>query len=603
VKLTARFTLTFVLYAAGLLASVAVLAFASGRESLRSATISELLSTAIEKQGALYAWVEGKQQDIAIVAEDPIVVSTTRILRRAPSGSPEAQAARDQWLMEIQPRVGHGEFTGLMVIDPNTGQVLVATDPAEEGEFKENQPFFLDGRIGPYVQDLYYSVALQAPAMAAAAPLRGADGTLLGVLAGRLDLAEMNAIINRRTGVRRTDDAFLVNRSHLFVTQPRLIGDPAVLQRVVYTEAVNRCLTESSGVIDQQDYRGIPVIASYQWLPERELCLIVKLDQAEAYGPARAFGGRVAAISVLAVLAAVLVATVLARGLTRPILALQAGAARFAEGDLALRLPETSKDELGALEHEFNAMAESLAEKDARLRADAAELEAANQELEAFSYSVSHDLRAPLRAVDGFSRILLEEHGAALDGDAHRYLEMVRESTQQMGHLIDDLLAFSRLGRQELARRSIQPATLARQALGLLDGDRAGRSVEIEIDDMPPANADPNLVRQIYVNLLSNALKFTQKRERARIHVGAKTDNDEPVYFVADNGVGFNMEYVGKLFGVFQRLHRSEDYEGTGVGLAIVQRIVHRHGGRAWAEGAVDRGATLYFTLPERSGP
>lgn len=227
------------------------------------------------------------------------------------------------------------------------------------------------------------------------------------------------------------------------------------------------------------------------------------------------------------------------------------------------------------------------------------QLQAANKELEAFSYSVSHDLRAPLRAVDGFSRILLEDHTASLSGDARHYLDLVRNSTQHMGHLIDDLLAFSRLSHQELTRRTIQPASLARQALEQLESERTGRSVEIEIDEMPEGNADPNLLRQVYVNLLSNALKFTRKRGQAHIHIGSRTLNGKLVFFVQDNGVGFDMAYVGKLFGVFQRLHRSEEYEGTGVGLAIVQRIIHRHGGRAWAEGAVDQGATVFFTLPE----
>src|SRR3990172_8702346 len=256
-----------------------------------------------------------------------------------------------------------------MIIDPQAGQVIAATNPGEEGKFKEDRPFFINGKIGPYVQNLYYSVALQGPAMTAAAPLRTPDGRLLGVLAGRLDLAEMNAIINRRTGLRQTDDAYLVNTSSLFVTQPRLITDPAVLQRGVHTEAVNRCLAGNSGVIEVEDYRNVPAIVVYRWLSERELCLVVKMDQSEAFVPTRAFGGTIAAIGALALLVAAALAVALARSLTRPILALQAGAARFGQGEFALRLPETSRDELGELAHEFNAMATALAQKEAQLRA------------------------------------------------------------------------------------------------------------------------------------------------------------------------------------------------------------------------------------------
>jgi light-regulated signal transduction histidine kinase (bacteriophytochrome) len=242
------------------------------------------------------------------------------------------------------------------------------------------------------------------------------------------------------------------------------------------------------------------------------------------------------------------------------------------------------------------------AELERRVAERTADLEAANRELEAFSYSVSHDLRAPLRAADGFSRILQEDYAAGLDEKAHRYLDLVRDSTQRMGRLIDDLLAFSRLGRQEIVRRRVRPEAIARQALDELDSERAGRAVEIQIDDMAEVTADPGLLRQVYVNLLSNALKFTRARTPAIIRVGSCPVDGGRAYFVHDNGAGFDMTYADKLFGVFQRLHRQEEYEGTGVGLAIVQRVVHRHGGRVWAEGAVDEGATFYFTLPEENG-
>jgi signal transduction histidine kinase len=227
------------------------------------------------------------------------------------------------------------------------------------------------------------------------------------------------------------------------------------------------------------------------------------------------------------------------------------------------------------------------------------ELQAANRELEAFSYSVSHDLRAPLRAIEGFSRIVQEDYAASLDPAARGYLDRVRASTVRMGRLIDDLLELSRLGRKDITRRTVAPATLARQALEQLEEERSDRQVEVVIDDLPKASADPELLRQVFINLLSNALKFTRGRQPARIHVGSSKDNGERAYFVNDNGAGFDMIYAGELFGVFQRLHRSDEYEGTGVGLAIVQRIIARHGGRTWAEGAVNRGATFYFTLPK----
>jgi light-regulated signal transduction histidine kinase (bacteriophytochrome) len=237
------------------------------------------------------------------------------------------------------------------------------------------------------------------------------------------------------------------------------------------------------------------------------------------------------------------------------------------------------------------------AELEQRVIERTAQLEAANKELEAFSYSVSHDHRAPRRAVDGFSRILLEEYESQLVPAARRYLQLVRGNVQQMGQLIDDLLTFSRLSRQPLRKQTVAPADLVRRVLADLHTEQAGRRVEIVIGELPPCQADPALLRQVLVNLLANALKFTRRQELARIEIGWQNSDGKCVYFVRDNGVGFDIQYAHKLFGVFQRLHRAEEYEGTGVGLAIVQRILHHHGGRAWAEAAVDRGATFYFTL------
>jgi len=224
-------------------------------------------------------------------------------------------------------------------------------------------------------------------------------------------------------------------------------------------------------------------------------------------------------------------------------------------------------------------------------------LEAANKELDAFSYSVAHDLRAPLRAIDGFSRILLEDHAPTLAPEAQHYLNVVRKNSQRMGLLIDDLLAFSRLSRQPLNKQPVRPADLVRQCVDELRAEQQGRRVEIAIGDLPACQADPALLKHVWMNLMSNALKYTRKQEMAVIEVGSREQSGACVYFVKDNGVGFDMQYADKLFGVFQRLHRPEDYEGTGVGLAIVQRVIHRHGGRVWAEAAVNQGATFYFTF------
>jgi signal transduction histidine kinase len=239
-----------------------------------------------------------------------------------------------------------------------------------------------------------------------------------------------------------------------------------------------------------------------------------------------------------------------------------------------------------------------------RVRQRTAELEAANQELEAFTYSVSHDLRAPLRQVDGFVRLLVEQFRDRLDPTAQHYLRRIQEGAHQMGRLVDDLLNFARVGRQDLHPRLTVLNEVVEDILDDPSLEVAGREIDWRIDrHLPTVECDPGLIRVVLTNLLSNAVKYTRPRKRAVIEIGHALERGEAVLFVRDNGVGFDMRYADKLFGVFQRLHRAEEFEGTGVGLATVQRIVHKHRGRIWVEAELDRGATFYFTLGAAAAP
>lgn len=234
------------------------------------------------------------------------------------------------------------------------------------------------------------------------------------------------------------------------------------------------------------------------------------------------------------------------------------------------------------------------------------DLNALNRELESFSYSVSHDLRAPLRHMDGFARILKDEHAAELSEEAHRYLDRILQAANQMGQLVDDLLKLARIGRKEMIRKFVKLDDLVRQALEDLPKDKEYRDVEWRIEPLPEMDCDPGLVKLVFSNLLSNSFKFTRNCQPAVIEVGTRHIEGLPAVFVRDNGVGFDPQYADKLFGVFQRLHRQEDFEGTGVGLATVQRIIHRHGGDVWAESRPGEGATFFFTLapsPAHPGP
>jgi two-component system, sensor histidine kinase and response regulator len=255
-----------------------------------------------------------------------------------------------------------------------------------------------------------------------------------------------------------------------------------------------------------------------------------------------------------------------------------------------------------ALEAEIEvrrAAEQRVLELNEQLGSRVSELAAANAELEAFSYSVSHDLRAPLRQVTGFVRCLKKAEGGSADAQTEEYIGLIQDSVTRMGRLIDDLLEFSRMGRTEMNQEPVRLRPLLDQALLTLQPGTEGRQIEWQIDPLPEVCGDPAMLRQVWTNLLDNALKFTRPRACARIDVGARSEPGEHVLFVRDNGVGFDSRYADKLFGVFQRLHGRSQFEGTGIGLASVRRIISRHGGRAWAESAPDQGTTIYFSLPK----
>ncbi|MGH8612976.1 MAG: sensor histidine kinase [Gammaproteobacteria bacterium] len=412
-------------------------------------------------------------------------------------------------------------------------------------------------------------------------PLRDASGPLGTMVAEQFLPNTTKALLGGKAFGESTELLLCRSEAHLFrcfpthlapkplSLPPRASGSPLFLQRAI---------EQGAGFGSTVDYRGKRVLGAYAPVGTFGLLAVLKVDAEEIYRPI----GRQFQLALLLVALLTAGGTLLVRVRVRP---------------LARALEERVRERTAALtasEERLRVLNEQL---EARVEQRTADLTAANQELEAFSYSVSHDLRAPLRHIHGFSDLLRRQHEANLDEEGRRYLSKISDSAQQMGVLIDELLTFSRIGRAELKRTGVDLRELVGEVRDLLQPEMGGRDIVWALGELPQVPADRHLLRLVLQNLISNALKYSGTRQRAEISMSTSRESGEFVVSIRDNGVGFDMKYADRLFGVFQRLH--SDFEGTGIGLATVQRIVLRHGGRVWAEGAVDKGACFFFSLPQ----
>jgi signal transduction histidine kinase len=437
-----------------------------------------------------------------------------------------------------------------------------------------------------------------------------------------------NLAIQAQIAGSNSVSALLFNDPHSAeTTLSALKAAPNIVAAAIYTPDGAPFATYSRDA-GTQTTKILPAIPADQkdayWFRDGQLALVhtivfrgkmtggvsIVSDLSEMTRRLKRYAGIAAIVLLASLLAALLVASIFQRAVAQPIVHL-AETARIVSRDknYAVRgTPTGKRDEPDILIGAFNEMLEQIQERDGALRAAHEELEqrvqdrtaqlaAANKELEAFSYSVSHDLRAPLRSIDGFSMALLEDYGERLEAEGKDQLQRIRAATQRMGMLIDDLLNLSRMTRAEIRKEVVNLSALAHSVAASLREAQPERDIEFRIEERLEAKADPRLVQVIFENLFGNACKFTSKRDSAYVEFGKTRHNGSSAYFVRDNGAGFDATYASRLFGAFQRLHGAAEFPGTGIGLATVQRIVHRHGGEIWAEGAVEKGATFYFTL------
>ena len=352
------------------------------------------------------------------------------------------------------------------------------------------------------------------------------------------------------------------------------------------------------------DHAGGAVIAYMLPIPGSKWMVAVELSETLILEAAGRFLYWIIGIGVFLILTGSLIAWLISRNFTRPLDRLMRAAGSIEAGDYSARsdIDTDRRDELGKLALSFNSMAAKVhhiqEQLEHKVESRTQELEAANKELEAFSYSVSHDLRAPLRAVSGYTMMLKEDYDASFDDEARRITNNILANVNMMGRLIDDLLGFSRLGKREVRRQPVDIRELAETAVADLSAASPTEKFHIDVAPMPACKGDSDLLKQVWMNLIGNAIKYSSKREDPHIAIGSMEDTEGPIYFVRDNGAGFEMKYADKLFKVFQRLHSHEEFEGTGIGLALVKRILDKHKGQIWAESSPGNGAVFFFRLP-----
>ena len=364
-------------------------------------------------------------------------------------------------------------------------------------------------------------------------------------------------------------------------------------------------LTQTGDILDYSNKAGDRMIGFAEPIQHTQWIVVIDFSEQNVLNGMNSFVTWIIVIGIVLTIIGIVTAWAMSRNITRPLKRLTAAASAISAGGALspVTIDTNRSDELGELTNAFNTMTAELLHVwqnlDNKVNERTSQLESVNKELEAFSYSVSHDLRAPLRAVHGYSVMLSEDYGEKLDAEGNRIIGNIITNAKMMGQLIDELLAFSRLGKREITNSEIDMQSLSTNVVNELLQNEIEKDYQINIGLLPPVKGDQVLIKQVLINLTSNAMKYSSKKERPEISIGAREEDTRIIYFVKDTGVGFDMAFVGKLFGVFQRLHSQQEFEGTGVGLALVKRIIDKHKGEVWAEAQKDIGATFYFSLPK----
>jgi len=581
-----------------------ILVFSNARKSLMAVRIAQLNNIADLKKDKIETFFHESERDIMAAQNFYIIKRNLPGFSRSIHDRAAFHDSKDfqdlnRQITGFQKAYGH---INVMLANPE-GVVVYSSNNDYETKylgrlFPENKTFE-EGKKDIYFSDISKEQETGRFKMTAAGPLKGFNGEFIGEIIIDMDMEPIYKFIADTTGLGETGETLIARKEGndvLFLSRLRHDPEAALKRKASLTGRIafpaQKAVQGENGSGITFDYTDDEVLAAWRYIPALRWGLVTKIKASEAFAPAIKLRNLVIGTALMILVLGVFAAIRIAKGITGPILALQRGAEIIGSGNLDYRVGTEAKDEVGQLSRLIDSMSGNLKRKQE-------EIIQRNNELEAFSYSVSHDLRSPLRSIAGFSQVLLEDYAGKLDAEGRDSLERIVASTQRMSRLIDDLLNMSRVSRVDMKREKLSLSGIAAKIAHRLENAEPQRQVEFIVADGLFAYGDEHLLGLALENLLSNAWKFTAKQPQAVIEFGVTEHEGTPTYFVKDNGAGFDMEYSAKLFSPFQRLHTVNDYPGTGIGLAIVRRIIARHGGNVWIEGEVEKGATVYFTLQQ----
>ena len=488
------------------------------------------------------------------------------------------------------------------------GTVIASTAKSVIGKNYSDHEEFLQiaGKdITLFTHNPHLSDDLGINTLEVASPIRSMkNGETAGIIINAYNEEIIDKITNRREGMGNSGEIVIGHRDGdyiQFINSLKYSSDSSINSKVRLdekaAEPMRLALEGKHGTIIGHDYRDINVVAAYQYIPSIGWGLVAKMDKTEVFAPLTMLRNIAILLGGVSSIAVTVVGIAFSISTSKPINRLTVASERISDGNYDHKVEIDRNDEIGALANSFNNMTSKLTHEISEHKKAEIRLTGLNTELEAFCYSVSHDLRAPLRGIDGFSRALEEDHADKLNLEGRDYLKRICAASHRMENLITDLLDLSRITRSKMNYKEVDLSALVKnKALELQETD-SERQVEFVIEEGRCAEGDTNLLKIAIDNLMNNAWKFTGKHSQARIEFGMSLQDGKSVYFISDNGVGFDMAYADKLFGAFQRLHSLAEFEGTGIGLATVNRIIQRHGGSIWADGEIGRGAKFCFTL------